>query len=96
MDWLAKFHAFSHLLMTGEGCRGQADATERKNEWVDSGNTWCRSAYGFPSKELKAAEDQPKYQEELMERMLESVEVCSTVLQYRTYSVYIINCDTDK
>lgn len=97
MDWLAKFHAFSHLIMTRErrNCHGVVDDDDvgmrrRKSDWVDSRHRWARSAYGFPPEALERAEDRPEYQAALRERMLEEIKVRAVGVRSLSSTYYTI------
>ncbi len=92
VDWLAKLHGFSHVIMS----RGGSDDDDReedqdihsrnlarKTRWVEDKNPWCRSAYGFPTDEHRAAEEDPEYQAQLRERFLYCMDVGICVARTR-------------
>ncbi len=100
VDWLAKLHGFSHVIMSRGG--GDDDDKEedqdihsrnlaRKTRWVEDKNLWCRSAYGFPTDEHREAEEDPEYQAQLRERFLYCMDVSvgHTALKNTTRTYFV-------
>ncbi len=81
VDWLAKLHGFSHVIMSSGDSIQDKDQDihsrnlARKTRWVEDKNLWCRSAYGFPTDEHRQAEEDPEYQAQLRDRFLYCMDV---------------------